>query len=548
MVKEVPSIANLAHSQWLRYGFALAAVALSVTLTLFLRPVIEPSVFPFFIAAVMITAWYGGLGPSLLATILAVLAIETLFIQNPGPLRYLHGYIRLVLFVLVSLLISSLTAARKRAEEALLKAHGELEQRVRERTVELATVNESLRVEIKKRERTEQQNQKLLYDLGERVKELTALHRAAHLVQDEKKTRAAILQEIVDMLPDAGRYPDITAARIVFDGAEFQTSNFRPPFHQQLRTEFATLGGRRGSIEIVSLAVRPEELDEPFSPEEKRLAESLAEMLESYFQRREAADRVAQVSRELIESNRELWRLQSEFNRVEPLAALGRVTSTIAHELGTPLNSVLGYTQLMAQDELTENGRRRMEIIKTQVERMISIINHYLTSVRSSFQQRHRINVNGLVEETLVMLKPIFQQHRINLETELASSLPSIIADAPSLQRVLVNLLDNSIDAIKDGGTLKIKTDTCPSLGNEPPRIVITVTDSGEGIPPEMLNKIFEMFVTTKAPGRGSGLGLAICQEIVKEHGGTIEITSDVGKGTCARVYLPVENGSGDAV
>lgn len=189
-----------------------------------------------------------GLGPSLLATILAVVAIESVFIHNPGPFRYVHGYIRLVLIVLVSLLISSLTAARKRAEEALRKAHGQLEQRVKEQTAELATAKKNLLSEIKDRERAEQQNHKLLHDLGERVKELTALHRSAHLLQDENKTPGEFLQEIVDLLPEAGQHPHITAARIVFDGTEYKTSNFGPPLHKQLHAHFATLDFRQGSI------------------------------------------------------------------------------------------------------------------------------------------------------------------------------------------------------------------------------------------------------------------------------------------------------------
>jgi two-component system, NtrC family, sensor kinase len=380
MITESKRVENNLRSKLLGYGFALLCVAVSALLTWFLRPVIETSVFSLFIAAVMISAWYGGLGPGLLATVLAVLIIESLPAQIPQgaqPFHAVHGYVRLLLFALVAILISSLTAARKRAEEALRKAHAELEHRVEERTAELAN------------------------------------------------------------------------------------------------------------------------------------------------------------------ANRELWRLQSEIKRVEPLAALGQVTGTIAHELGTPLNSVLGYTQLLAQDGLPENARRRVDIIRTQVERMVEIINHYLTQVRSSFQKRQRIRINQLIEETLVMFKPIFEQHRVDVRTDLAESLPALRADGPSLQRVLINLFDNSIDAMKEGGIITVTTQNWPVSGSKPSGVLVTVSDTGVGISPEVLPKIFGMFVTTKAPGEGSGLGLAISQEIVKGHGGTIEIASEVGKGTCARVFLP---------
>jgi signal transduction histidine kinase len=383
MTTETDGFRNHARRQLLGYGFALSCVAVAALLTWFLRPVIESSVFSLFIAAVMVSSWYGGLGPGLLATVLAVLFIESF--TSYRSLHAVHGYLRLVLFALVALLISSLTGARKRAEAALRKAHAELERRVEERTAEL------------------------------------------------------------------------------------------------------------------------------------------------------------------IESNRELWRLQGEIKRVEPLAALGQVTGTIAHELGTPLNSVLGYTQLLAQDGLTENARRRVEIIRTQVERMVNIIDHYLTHVRSSFQREDRVNMNALIGETLVMLKPIFQQHHVEIRTELAESLPILLADGASLQRVLINLIDNAIDAIKDSGTVTITTQSCPASGSAAPGVLIIVSDNGAGISPEVLPRIFDMFVTTKAPGHGSGLGLAISREIVKGHGGTLEITSEPRRGTAARVFLPAHLSNNDA-
>jgi signal transduction histidine kinase len=547
MVSEATSIEREQPFQLRGYGVAIGCVIVAVALTTFFPSVIEPSVFSFFLAAVMLSAWYGGLGPGLLATIIGVVVIESFFIPTSEAQWGIHVYVRFAIFTLVAVLISSLTGARKRAEHALRKAHAELELRVQERTAKLAEANQSLRVEIKERERTEQENQKLLSELAARVKELTALHYAAHLLQDENKTPDQLLHEIVELLPAACQRPDATGARIGFDGAEYVTTNFGSGLDRVERSDFTTLGGKHGHIEVGYARASAVKGEEGFSTEEKRLIESLAEMLQSYFQRKEAASQVAQVSRDLIESNRELWRLQSEIKRVEPLAALGRITGTIAHELGTPLNSVLGYAQLIAQDGLSESARRRLDIVKTQVERMVDIINHYLTNVRSSFQKQDRISINALIQDTLVLLKPIFQQHRIEVKTELAESLPSLLADGPSLQRVLINLFDNSIDAIQERGAVTVATQSCAASGSKPAGLVITVSDTGAGISPEILPKVFNMFVTTKAPGKGSGLGLAISQEIVKGHGGEIEMTSVVGKGACARVFLPSDDNGTDS-
>jgi C4-dicarboxylate-specific signal transduction histidine kinase len=383
----------------LRYAISIATVAAALSMASLLPSRADPSHFTLFFAAVMVSAWYGGLRAGLLATILSALSLDYFFIPPfYSIILDWRALLRLSTFIIVALVTSSLTAARKRAEEALRQAHVELENRVQERTAELAEANESLRGEILERKRAE----------------------------------------------------------------------------------------------------------------------------------------------------KELWRLQREMGRVERLAALGRMTGTIAHELGTPLNSVLGYTQLLAQEELSEDARRRLSIIETQVQRMGAIIQHYLFHTRGS-PRTGRININELVGETLVLLNPIFQQHEVQVTTTLADSLPLLCGDGASLQRVLINVLDNAVDATQKGGLLKVFTGASPSPGGKEPDIMIEITDTGAGIPPELLPKIFDLFVTTKPSGKGTGLGLVVCQEIVKAHGGTIDIKSQVGQGTSVRICLPADQRFGES-
>jgi C4-dicarboxylate-specific signal transduction histidine kinase len=382
-----------------RYAISVASVAIAQSLASLLPARADPSHFTLFFVAVMVSAWYGGLGTGLVATILSALSLDYFFIS---PIHSITldwaAVLRLSVFMVVAAVTSYLTTARKRAEEALRKAHAELEERVQERTAELSHANESLREEIAERKRAEN----------------------------------------------------------------------------------------------------------------------------------------------------ELWRLQLEMGRVERLATLGKMTGTIAHELGTPLNSVLGYTQLLARENLSERARRRLAIIETQIHRMGDIIQHYLSHSRGT-APKMQIDVNDLVRETLLLLQPIFQQHGMEITTALAESPPPLIGDGVSLQRALINLLDNAVDASSGKGRLKISTRVSPTPAGKAPGITIEIADNGVGIPPEILPKIFDLFVTTKPPGKGTGLGLVICQEIIKAHGGTIKISSQVRQGTTVQIFLPTDSKSGES-
>lgn len=526
---------------WVRYGVAIVASVGALVLTLVLWPMIQPSIFPLFFAAVMLSSWYGGLGPGLVATAMAVTSIDYFFLPEPGTrIVAFEMSLRLGIFALVALLISSLTAARQRAEAALRKAHDELEIRVQERTAELAGANEALRAEIVERKRAEQERQELLHDLQKRVNELTVLHKMARLLQEEQKSTKTLMQKIVSLLPTAWQHPEVAAARMGFNGAECATTNFAPVAWRQ-RAEFIAAERARGFIEVVYLEEKTPEVEGPFLAEERSLLNSLAEMLQAYFERQLAEQQVAQVTRELIERNAELWRLQREMGRVEPLAALGRVTGTIAHELGTPLNSVLGYTQLLAQENLSETARESLQIIESQVQRMVEIIQYYLSRTRGSLQRHQRVNINTLLHETLLLLKPIFQQHQVQITTTLSDTLPLLTGNEASLQRVFINLFNNAVDAMEGGGVITLVTRMGSFPSSVRSGVVIEIADSGEGIPTDVLPHIFDLFMTTKTSGKGTGLGLAVCQEIIKGHDGVIDITSVVGEGTCVRVFLPTE-------
>jgi signal transduction histidine kinase len=150
-----------------------------------------------------------------------------------------------------------------------------------------------------------------------------------------------------------------------------------------------------------------------------------------------------------------------------------------------------------------------------------------------------------LVKETLIVLKPVFAEKGADVIAKLAESLPSLNAHAGSLQRVLINLLHNAVDSLGQKRQIKIATRSAQATEQRRSGIIIEITDSGAGISPDLLPRVFDVFMTTKTPGSGTGLGLAVCQEIVKEHGGKITISSQVEKGTTVGIFFPTDPAAG---
>jgi signal transduction histidine kinase len=179
---------------------------------------------------------------------------------------------------------------------------------------------------------------------------------------------------------------------------------------------------------------------------------------------------------------------------------------------------------------------------------MTNIVQYYLDRTRDSPRKVNQVNLNGLIRDTLLLVKPNFEQKGIEVTLLLTDALPALSAHTASLQRVLINLLNNALDAMKEGGKVTIATRDGVSSEYAKPGVIVEVKDTGEGIAPDFLPKIFDPFVTTKEPKMGTGLGLVVCQEIIKGHGGTIGITSQAGAGTCVTIFLPIQEAMSQSI
>ena len=232
--------------------------------------------------------------------------------------------------------------------------------------------------------------------------------------------------------------------------------------------------------------------------------------------------------------------LQSRLRRAEKLAALGRVAAGIAHELRNPLVGIGSTAKVLLDEfETADPKREELNVILTETRRLDRIVNQIVDYAKPRRIVTTRFDLPLLVEEVLRMIKPRLEDKHLKIETFLSSMTSELYADRDQLKQVLLNVVHNSIDATPvDGPAIEITSHEL--FRDERPGIVIQVKDAGSGIPSEMLPHVFEPFFTS-GKRNGTGLGLAICKNIVESHGGDIYVTSGVGKGTIAGIWMPLD-------
>ncbi len=242
--------------------------------------------------------------------------------------------------------------------------------------------------------------------------------------------------------------------------------------------------------------------------------------------------------------------LNDQLMQASKLASIGELSAKVAHELNSPLGGILIYANLLLEDMPPEDPKQNdLKEIVEQTLRCKEIVKDLLEFSRQSNHRRVPCSLNQSVRQAIDLLskQAIFQsplflgpivQAGVRVVQELDPDLPLIDADPNRLNQVLVNLIINAVDAMEGKGTLTLRT------FQQPPekKIVLEVSDTGMGISSEDMSKIFEPFFTTKEVGKGTGLGLSTVYGIVREHGGTIEVQSDVGKGTTFILKFPLED------
>jgi PAS domain S-box-containing protein len=607
--------------------------------------------YSFFLGAVMLSSWVGGLGPGIMATVLSTLAADYFLIPPLHTIAFdASRIVQLSAFVGVAALISSLNDSRRRAVAALAAERSRLETRVVERTAELATANDSLRAEMERRDRSErnfrglidaapdailvidsdgrilkandeaermfgywrddllghdvemivpdrfraahrakrarygeapatrtiagelagkradgsefpveirispleiqgtrsivgivrdvterhranQVQQRLVHDLGERVKELTALHATDRLL-NEPGTPAQLLARIVALLPAAWQYPAITGARIAVGDIDARTERFAlTPWVQ--RADFQTSDGRSGVIEVTYREARPDAVEGPFLAEERNLIESLASMLRAYLERVQAEEDRVNLARA------EAGRLQAQ----EANAAKDQFLATLSHELRSPLNVMIGWIQMLRSGQISPDAAARgFDVLERSVRLQAKLIEDLLDVSRivagKLRVEKRRVDFAIVAGAAIDAALPAARAKHVTLSAAIAPSL-FMQADPQRLQQVVSNLLTNALKFTPEHGTIDVRVERVDG------RAETVIQDTGIGIAPDLLPRMFDRFQqgdssTTRTHG-GLGLGLAIVKHLVEQHGGQIAASSaGQGCGSTFTVTLPL--------
>ena len=242
------------------------------------------------------------------------------------------------------------------------------------------------------------------------------------------------------------------------------------------------------------------------------------------------------MSRSLKDRDERLQKAHEQLVRSEKLTALGEMAAGVAHEINNPLGGILLYSNLVLEDIPEDSpARENMRKIIRQTNRCKDIVQNLLDFARTPRGEMVSLRINEVVAAALDLVRNQSMFHGIEIETRLAENLPDVVGDPSLLEEVILNLVINAADAMKEGeGKLTIAT---RMGGNH--FVTIRISDTGKGIDRECLPRIFEPFFTTKEPGQGSGLGLSIAYGVIRKHNGFIDVESMPGKGTAFTITLP---------
>jgi signal transduction histidine kinase len=456
---------------------------------------------------------------------------------------------------------------RKRADRRVKKANARLEARARE----LAEATAALTAEVAERKQAEQtlhgqiaerkraeralatrvEQQEVVTRLGLRALEGVSLET---LFRESVEALSGTLEieyaKLLELLPGerelrlvagVGWSPELIGEATIEASPDSQAgyalSSEQPVIVKDLSSDPRFKGPhlmyRQGVVSGMSVIVhggeRPYGVVSVHSREKREFTDEDVLFLQSVANVLALAVRRQKTAQALRESERRA-------HAAEEIAAIGTLASGLAHEIGNPMNIILGYAQMLEAALTDERSRERARLIGEQTQRVAKLIQTLLNVARPRETTHIPLQLPDVVEESLGFVREKLRKRGISVERDFENA-PAIRGDPAKLQQLFLNLFVNAADAMPDGGTLRVSL-CCL----DPDEVEIRVSDTGVGISSETVNKIFEPFHTTKPAGEGSGLGLTVSKNIALEHNGRIAVSSRIGEGTEFRILFPTDS------
>jgi two-component system, NtrC family, sensor kinase len=366
--------------------------------------------------------------------------------------------------------------------------------------------------------------------LRERVKELGCLYAISQAAHRHAAAEDGMLRDIAAIIPDGFQFPRRAAARLSVDGRTWRTPR-RAGGKRRLDAPIAVHGARRGELEVSYPAGVAGPGEDPFLPDERKLVDEIALQVGLALERSRDAE--------------ERGRLEGQLRHADRLATLGELAAGVAHEINEPLEGILGFAQLARRASGSPAAAEPdLDRVISEALRARDIVRRLLLFARQAPSHRGPVELNAVVRGIEAFLEQRCRAAGVDLAISLGRGAGTLTGDGTQLSQVVVNLAVNAIQAMPGGGRLAVATRGTRGAA------VLAVEDTGTGMGPDVLARIFVPFFTTKPVGAGTGLGLPVVHGIVTAHGGTIAVDSAPGHGSRFTVTLPRNRrgeGHGDA-
>jgi len=563
----------------IRYAAAAILVFGTVMLTDRLKEMFQGTPNALFFCATILSAWYGGFGPGILASLLSALAVEFYLPPSTRSLALPRGETaHFAIFLITGVFISWVCERQRRDEAALIQARDELEGKVQARTAALSTANQSLTAEIAERTRTELELQRL--NRAWRVR--SACNQAVNRCSEEMDLLAQVCRAVVEeggyrlawvgyaahdaaksVRPVAGAGPGqgylhnlvvtwgedppglgpagtaIRTAHPVVCNSVSSDPRFAPwrvrAEGYGLRSSVALPLTREGNAfgAFLVYAAEPEAFDEKETDLLVQAADDLVHgiaLLRAKLERQSAQEA--------------LKKTEDELARVARVTAMGVLTASIAHEVNQPLAAVVtngnaSLRWLANEPPNFDEARQALRNIVRDGTRASDVIARIRAVLKKSEPAAQRLDMNEIIREIAALTQGEVERRGASLRTDLAANIPAVMGDRVGLQQVLLNLVINALDAMNEvmdrPRIIQVRT-----RAPDPKSILIAVEDSGVGLGPEKQSRLFDAFYTTKP--NGLGMGLSISRSIVEEHGGRLWAVPNDGPGATFQFTLPTED------